>query len=479
MLCVIPFCTTDLWQATDLVRWIGDLGCCKERHDCLLVVDAGVPWDRALKVSELAEKAFKSCEIISNPEPVKGWIAGSVSLWRTAAEYCAGRPFWFNEPDCIPLKVGWLDDLESAYNGCGKPFMGALVQHQIPNWPNPYLEGCAVYPANAWQIMQPVFKPDVSWTRACASVSVPLAADTGKVHHLWGEKDNAPIFAETNVPHTCVFCLKQIKPEAVVFHRNKDGSLVRLLRDKLNIKPQNHSNDLVIVFPFCNKDGALFVKNVQWMKRLRDFYAFDAVLSCDFDTKTGCAKAMFDAVSSCFRSVHQTRYALPPGCVWPAAASRAFRHAAYYVAQRFNRPFLWLEFDMIPLKPEWLDSFQTEYNQCGKGFMGPIIPKMGHMNGTGVYPANTPARIPKALGNMNTAWDVEMKAEMIADCHDCSNIFQHVWGCVDGKLHPYSGGPPNFNLHPDLINQLDPNAVVFHRCKNGSLIDQLVTQRKI
>jgi hypothetical protein len=143
--------------------------------------------------------------------------------------------------------------------------------------------------------------------------------------------------------------------------------------------------------------------------------------------------------------------------------------------EKVGVPWLWMEYDMIPLKPHWLSALQQAYWNCNKAFAGPIVQDMGHMNGTGIYPANTPRRIPRALSLMRTAWDVTMKAEMIFDCHDLQPLFYHAWSMDNGRLHPYAGGsPPSFPKGSPTMAQIPNESVVFHRCKDGSLIDRLM-----
>jgi len=78
--------------------------------------------------------------------------------------------------------------------------------------------------------------------------------------------------------------------------------------------------------------------------------------------------------------------------------------------------------------------------------MGPVVDGMGHMNGTGFYPANTPDYIPNTMRRLDYAWDIGMKNEMMHECHDCRHLLQHVW-IVDrnGVFQPHgSGGVPTF-----------------------------------
>ena len=235
MICVIPFFGGDVRHAQDLLVWIGQLGFCKN-HDCVLVADKETPWQDGREAFRLAKVVFNNVSFITNRESVKGWISGSNSLFRAAAEYCAGRVFFWLEPDAVPLRAGWLVEIENHYRNCGKPFMGTLVKHDNPVFPNPYFEGCGVYPANCWEHIKSIWNPQISWTKSCASVTVPLSAHTNLIHHLWGEAGTPPTFQETNQPGTNVFCLAQLFNKAVIFHRNKDGTLIRLLRKKFGIK---------------------------------------------------------------------------------------------------------------------------------------------------------------------------------------------------------------------------------------------------
>lgn len=234
MIFAIGFHTGDVMAAQRLLEWIGDLGGCMG-HKCVLVADAATPYEEALKCKVAADQSFDKSELIDNGHTVEGWIRGSNSLFKTAAQHCAGNPFFWLEPDAVPLKSGWADHLSTAYRLGGKPFMGALVSHNLPNWPNPYLEGNAVYPANCWEMFRPLWNEDQSWTQACSRVSVSMTVNTPLIQQIWGEKNDPPTFAELGVKGTSTFGLDFLRKDAVLFHRTKDGSLISLLRKQRGI----------------------------------------------------------------------------------------------------------------------------------------------------------------------------------------------------------------------------------------------------
>lgn len=474
MLCVIPFFSGDVRQAKRLLAWIADLGGCRG-HDCLLVADAATPWDDALECYDSAKASFDSVVWASNERTVDGWIPGSNSLFRVAAEWAQreSRAFLFLEPDAVPLKSGWLDTIASAYEIARHqtPFMGSLVYHQNPEWPNPYLEGVAVYPFDAWRRMEANFRTDLSWTRACAPAVVPLAVNSPLFQHLWGEVGNPPIFAERNVPGTNVFCLAQIKAEAALFHRQKDGSLIRLLRRQRGIE-DSPTSQLLVVLPFCNKDAPMFSRNLDWWLELDGKIPFDCLLSFEAGTLPHYLADMKERATRLFESVREVEYPRPPARTWPPTI--AFIQTARAVQNFWDGPWFWTEFDLIPLRRGWVQTLWAEYCRAGKPFMGPIVHTQGHMNGTGFYPADTPARIPRAMQDVTVAWDVAMKGEMMRDCHDCGGLLQHVW-VVDhrGRFQPSGGGAEPSFRNPAFLGQLLPSAVAFHRQKDGTLIQRL------
>jgi hypothetical protein len=234
---VIPFHSGDVQLALSLLDWISTLGK-HPSHDALLVADAAMDWGECVDALELANSTFRSATLITNDKPTPGWIPGSNSLFAAAAKHmeATGDVFLWIEPDATPLRNDWLDAITAAYQKCGKSFMGSLVHHTLSNRPNPYFEGCGVYPADTWSRIKDVFILEESWTLWCADVVVPHAVDSPLFQHLWGVKDLPPIFAAKKLPDSPVntFTLADLRPEARVFHRCKDQSLIKLLDEKLN-----------------------------------------------------------------------------------------------------------------------------------------------------------------------------------------------------------------------------------------------------
>lgn len=149
-----------------------------------------------------------------------------VNAMTEAGNLYPNEPLLWLESDAIPTKPGWFESIAAEYATSTKPFMGHLEsEHAIP-----HLAGVAVYPPN-WKELSPMLAtsheaPDIPyWGRgkgqafdAYAAPEVfPQAQQSRTIQQVFGKR--------TWVPES----LKLIRPEAVLVHQSKDGSLIRLL----------------------------------------------------------------------------------------------------------------------------------------------------------------------------------------------------------------------------------------------------------
>lgn len=234
MLCAIPFWSGDVESVRILLNWINRLGGCRN-HETVLVADAGVGWHDVMDLVNLAEDSFSSVEVIAADDSQIGWPQGPNWLFRTAAKYAKerGESFFLLEPDAVPLKPGWLDQLEIEYAASGKPFMGALLDCEQPGLPSRYLAGVACYPSNAIDIIGPALdeRPHIAWDISSAEAIMPQAANSPHIQHFWGNHRQSPVFVSHRAHNGPANLMTQgdIWKDALVFHRNKDGSLIRML----------------------------------------------------------------------------------------------------------------------------------------------------------------------------------------------------------------------------------------------------------
>jgi hypothetical protein len=220
--CVLPFCAADEHRFRDLLKWIAELG--RVNATALVVVPRSLPF--LTVYSDLLSDAFEQFRWLVTPFdlPKEGWPTGTCWSFLVAAEYCRRTrlDFWLNEPDCIPLKSGWFDALRDEYRTCGLPYMG-FVEPATADYPE-HLTGNAAYHHSVFHHFR-ADKLGTAWDIAMADVLTPQAHRTRLFYQEFGPLDRPPTF------HT-VDDLRRIPKDAVVFHRNKDGSLIRVLREQ-------------------------------------------------------------------------------------------------------------------------------------------------------------------------------------------------------------------------------------------------------
>jgi len=257
LLCCLPVYAGDYDRLLNNLRWVRQLGRCPN-HDAVIVADAGMEARLVFSLKQEAEKSFKSVEITTTEESVSGWPQGANFLFLAAARFAEKRndSWLFLEPDCVPLKPGWLSSIQIHYQVNGSRYMGALVPCSDPRLPSVHLSGCAVYPASAYSEIGKEIEanPDKAFDLSNAPIVVPQAANSDLFHQLWGQLNDPPIFAERRVPGTGTFDLDFLNPKACLFHRSKDGSLIDLLRKRAGIDQRTfiqlgRAGDVILLMP--------------------------------------------------------------------------------------------------------------------------------------------------------------------------------------------------------------------------------------
>lgn len=228
---IIPFCRKDAWLAEKLCAWIGELGGLDGRHHCLLLAAKATPSDLRIRILEQARRSlFCKVEMFETATSnEKGWPESCNHLFYCAAARMkkTGHPFLWLEPDCVPLRKTWLDELAAEYEKRKLPYLGFV-------WDKPWrhLTGCAIYPAdiaayNA-QSLVPHRNPKgaLPWDVVRAELTLKHTHVSKLIHHEWGQDDAPPAFPTQKE-------VDEIPKEAVLFHRSKKGDLIDRLRERM------------------------------------------------------------------------------------------------------------------------------------------------------------------------------------------------------------------------------------------------------
>ena len=223
---VLPFCMLDVLQLIKNLGWMKTLGTDKT-HDCLL------SWDRTTNGSVVRQVVTLAKEVFCNVHQTSYGIPNGTGFpqtfaWQHAARVMQklDRSWLWMEADAIPLKKQWLSVLQNIYDNCRMPFAGPMVQGAS------HMNGTpAIYPANT-----PILLPRTmshtqnAWDVECADEMRGRVKDIGHIAVArWGIKGGflnelegeAPSF-----PPGSHHLINQIPKTAVVFHRDKSGTLI-------------------------------------------------------------------------------------------------------------------------------------------------------------------------------------------------------------------------------------------------------------
>lgn len=465
MIVTLPVFKGDVQRLRDLLSWIRQLGGCPD-HRAVIVADAETPVFDVLDLRDLAAKAFKEADIVSTESAVAGWPQGPNALFLKAAKTAEeiDDEWLFLEPDATPLCAGWLDAIDMRQRATGARYMGALVPCSTPGLPPLHMDGVAVYPPYAHSELAGIVaaSPNVAFDISTAEFVCKDAVGCDLFQSLWGEKDNPPRFASKRIPKTAVFDLDYLNEKVKIFHRCKDGSLIKLLRRQLE-------GTICVVFAFCGKDSNLMLKSLQWMSLLCGKINRSCVLHFDETVNPMILSMIRMTAESIFNRVIISNYATPkaPWIGWPAACNFAFVRACEFIDQNVRMPWLWFEADAVALVPDWIEQIDNEYVLGGKLFMGTIFPNNTHMNGVGVYPVNTVSHAPCIGHVVKEAWDFKCGPQIIKNAHQAAHLIQHY---DNGR----EMGPPVFTKQNKSF--INPTSVVYHAVKNDSLINLLISQ---
>lgn len=224
---VLQWCEADLAATLRLADWIAALG-----TDNLPEIYSYCPKDTPESIVDLVTSKFDEhglgASLIQPPFdlPDERYPRGSTWGFINIAEqmHRLGNDFLLMEPDMIPLRSAWWDRLHGEVNDSPWPYVGHIEPaHPSGGYPT-HMAGCGVYHHDVFRYF-PFNRLDLAWDVALGEHVVPLAQQSQCIQQVFGATEPPRFRGQADIDRI-------IRPDAVLFHRNKDGSLIRLLRER-------------------------------------------------------------------------------------------------------------------------------------------------------------------------------------------------------------------------------------------------------
>ena len=187
----------------------------KYRLVLLLPREVLIPED--VDLSKWGEKKRIDDNNSTQPWPIGPNMAFQQILWCYVHGKLEG-PFLWCEPDCVPVKPDWLDQLFAEYERVGKPFMGNLVESFISRdgFRTPkHMTGNAIYSDKAYAIAPRLLECRGTAWDVFAAREILLDKhfhQTSLIQHELNDQANP-----------------SLDPNAVLYHPEKFGRLIKRL----------------------------------------------------------------------------------------------------------------------------------------------------------------------------------------------------------------------------------------------------------
>lgn len=230
---VLPACDKDCQILLRNLEWMrmmeGRLS-----YTCLVTQDSGMNRTIAREVLESARATFTHVHHFVYPAPkTTRWPeAPNLAFQRTAIHISdsIGRPWFWMEPDLVPLRPGWCATLQQEYAECGQPIMGSVVTGRR------HVNGTAIYPPQFPFLAPSAMRAtNIGWDWVMRDETLNITHDASRLmFHCWGivEDKPHPYEGRPAVFLSIADIDRWIPREAVTFHRCKDATLIQRLIER-------------------------------------------------------------------------------------------------------------------------------------------------------------------------------------------------------------------------------------------------------
>lgn len=249
------------------------------------------------------------------------------------------------------------------------------------------------------------------------------------------------------------------------------------------------NHPLLVVLPYHAGDIDLARKLVEWIAELGSCEPHSLLLCADAAAPRDKIVELMELARPHFLKVQTMLVTVPAPSegktVWPPNVM--FLNAARQVRECYKFDFLWLEPDAIPLHAGWLDDISEAYGECPLRFMGSIIEQEGqvglppkYLNGVAVYPNNAFDVFDKiaSVKDSSQAFDIGSASVVVARSAN-TPLIQHYYGTKELPPVFVEAPTPDAPKNHVTLAFISNRAAIFHRSKDGKLIDLLKSKRVV
>ena len=217
ILVALPYCKDNAAQAERLLDHIYHIeGKRKQAHHIVIAHHADVHAEMRQRIRMSAEIAFAGVHVLeirklAGDRPFKFQEIYSAFMQCVQGLNQFTWPWLYLEPDCSPLKAGWLDALATAYANQPKRYLGLELKAMSPDGQSVthhFISRTAIYPANAvMDLVSPQEQHNLPEHRFN--------------HVIYPKASTTKLIQQARI--TTVDDLAKLRPDAVLVHGDKNG----------------------------------------------------------------------------------------------------------------------------------------------------------------------------------------------------------------------------------------------------------------
>lgn len=230
MTVVFPIHNGDADLAVWHAKWLNRLGTWKA--SAVIAHDPSLNRDMLKAFGDLLRKSFPKVSDFTYPRPrAEAWPQAPNWAWQaTARHMVTSGPWLWMEADAVALTKDWVDRIRDEYHASAMPFMGPKVKDMG------HINGVAVYTNRTPELLPSAMRAtDMAWDYVAKDEMAHRTKDASDLmQHLWsvdGEQWLECGGGQVPMLITAEAAKKNINPKAVMIHRIKDTSLIRLLME--------------------------------------------------------------------------------------------------------------------------------------------------------------------------------------------------------------------------------------------------------
>lgn len=236
---------------------------------------------------------------------------------------------------------------------------------------------------------------------------------------------------------------------------------------------------MIFVIPVSGADFDKLPKFIKVLKHFGGLRRHRAIFVPTKEVADG-AKHFIKSIAEDFSSTEVVLVDTPIEGAWPYPCNQHFGSAVTVLQGMLDKEWMWLELDSCPLRAEWADDLQFQYQAKGRPFLG-VLRKTdevqqgaegSHMVGFGIYPPNLPLYTSLwKYPSKEEPFDVFMRFDVSPHVYH-TNLIAHFWG--SREYQPDLSGLD----HEGNQVAIPREAVIVHGVKDDSLFNIILGESK-